>query len=370
LHHTLILMIKIKQAAALCRLSSRQLLTLTFPLFFLLGSCGNSTEKTPDVSNIKISLQTQRFDKDFSSIDTNHIEESLQKMHTKYPDFLNYYLDTFETFGFHGNYSNSAIAAQDTLKKFFTIKDFADLEDSVNKHYPDSKAIDAALTKGFQFMKYYFPNYAIPKILYINSYLSNFPTFPWDKSTICISLDHFLGDHFPFYVAVGIPPYTVAQQRESYIPVSVFNSVYQPMYQFNTQDKTLLDLMIQRGKEQYFLHKILPHVADSVLFGYPDHKVKWCTENEGQVYNFFIHQALLYSREPSSILPYINDGPFAVNFPVENAAYNTPGNIGTWLGYRIVCAYMAQNPSTTLQQLLDQQTDPAQFLDAAKYRPK
>jgi hypothetical protein len=67
----------------------------------------------------------------------------------------------------------------------------------------------------------------------------------------------------------------------------------------------------------------------------------------------------------------VNDGPFAKGLePLEDTVKYTPGNIGSWLGYSIVKSWMNEHPQTTLQQLVTQNTDPAKFLDEAKYRPK
>lgn len=361
-------MIKIKRLSLTRRIAA--FAACYCSLFISLIGCNNPTKKTPDISSIEVSLQTHRFDKDFSSIDTNHIGESLQKLAAAYPDFLNYYLDTLMAFGFNKNYTDNSHGTQDSLKRNLTIKDFVNLQDTINKYYPDNKDIDAQLTEGFSYMKYYFPNYFIPKVMYINLYLSKLSAFSLDSTTLCVALDMFLGDQFPHYASVGEPPYMAAHLRKSYLPVAVFSVVHLTAHPFNTTDKTLLDLMLQRGKQQYFLHKVLPLTPDSVLFGFPQRKLDWCSSNEGLIYNFFTHQQLLYNKEPSSIMPYVMDGPFAVNMPVEDPQTNTPGNIGSWLGYKIVCSYMAQNPGTTLQQLLDQRTDGPQFLDAAKYRPK
>src|SRR5215470_13961078 len=57
----------------------------------LLWSCGNK-EHAPDVSNIHVSLQLQRFDKDLFSIDTNNIGEALTHLQEQYGSFLNDYL--------------------------------------------------------------------------------------------------------------------------------------------------------------------------------------------------------------------------------------------------------------------------------------
>jgi hypothetical protein len=340
-------------------------------MFILAGGCKNSDENIPDVSNIKVSLQTSRFDKDLYAIDTNHIAEGLQQLAAKYPDFLNYYLDTVMAYGIHGNYSDTTQGVRDGLKVFLTYKDFKGLEDTIQKYYPDSKETDKMLTEGFRFMKYYFPDFHEPRIMYVNMGLSNWASFPIDNTTLCIGLDMFLGDQFPYYKSIGVQDYMAPHIRRSYMPVSVFATIYKTMHPFVDNERTLLDLMIQRGKEQYFLHKILPRIPDSVLFAFTQLQLDWCNKNESVIYNFFIHQKLLYNKDANSIIPYVKDGPFAKDLePASNPVKVTPGNIGTWAGYRIVCAYMNGHPKVTLAELLSQDTDPAKFLEEARYKPK
>jgi len=351
---------------------------LVLAAYIFCASCKNG-DSAPDVSNIKINLQTRRFDKDLYSLNVQHLGAGLNKLKEKYPDFLDYYLDTLMAYGIHGNYSDTAAGIQrnpkDTLRPSLhndlTFKDFTNLEDTILKHYPDNKDLDQELAKAFANAKYYLPDFAVPNIIYVNMALSKWATFPLDKKTLCIGLDMFLGDQFPYYRSVGVPSYMDAHFRRSYLPVSVFSTLYQTIHPFADEDKTLLDLMIQRGKEQYFLHKVLPGTSDSVLFGFTTQQLKWCGENEATIYNFFIHQNLLYSRVGHNITPYIKDGPFAKDMesPSDPVKY-TPGNVGTWLGYRIVCAWMQQNPTTNLATLLSQPIDAQSFLDKAQYRPK
>jgi len=338
--------------------------------FLIAFSCNNPSGTPPDVSHISFDMKTYRFDQDFSSIDTNHIGASLQALEAKYPDFLNYYLDTFFTFGIHRNFAETNPILDSEVKPLIVYKDFAQLQRTINQTYPNTKTTDSALKNGFRYMKYYFPEFQVPRVIYMSMFLSKWPAFPLDTTTMCVGLDWFLGEDFPHYANVGVPPYVAAHLRPSYIPVAVFSSLFKAKYKFPPYDKQLLDLMIHHGKEQYFLHKILPTTPDSVLFGYAQHKLDWCAKNEAVIYNFFVHQNLLYNKEQQSIMPYVHDGPFAVNFPDEDPQSNTPGNIGTWLGYRIVTAYMAQNPSITLKQLMEQPINGAQFLEGAKYRPK
>ncbi len=339
--------------------------------FLALYGCNGGGEHAPDVSNVKLSLQTTRFDLDLYAIDTNHIGEGLTKLHSKYPDFLNYFLDTVMAYGIHGNYNDTIQGIREGLKPFLVYRDFKNLEDSIKEHYPNTKATDEQLVSGFKLMKYYFPAYKAPKIIYLNMGLSNWPSFPVDSNTFCIGLDMFLGDYFVYYKSIGVPDYMRTHCRESYIPVSTFSSIYKEMHPFKSDERTLLDMMVQRGKEQYFLHKILAGTPDTVLFGFSQRQIDWCNTNEALIYNFFIHQNLLYSKEAHSVMPYVTDGPFARGLEaVTDQQKTTPGNIGTWLGYKIISAYMAQHSQETLAGLVNNEIDPARLFGEAKYKPK
>lgn len=343
---------------------------LAFATFFLIACNGNS-RNTPDTSGIQVNLETHRFDLDLYATDTNAIGPALQQLHDKYPDFLDYFLDTLMAYGIHGNYSDTVTGIREGLKPFLAFKDYKDLEDYIKKQYPDTKSINEELTKAFKLQKHYFPAYKVPRIMYMNMGLSNWASFPVDSNTHCIGLDMFLGDDFPFYASLGHPDYMRLHRRATYIPVALFSSLYREAMPLKTQEKTLLELMLHRGKEQYYLHKILPHLPDSVLFGFPSRQMEWCEKGESFTYNFFVKNELLFSREAQNIMPYVTDGPFARGMEPAGSKDNvTPGNIGTWLGYKMVVAWMEQHPNTSLPQLLQTQFNLENFLTEAKYKPR
>ena len=337
----------------------------------LLSGCGNNNEKIPEVKNIPLTLQTARFDADLFSIDTNHVGEGLKELFKKYPDFLNYFLDTVMAYEIHGNYEDSTGGIREGLRVFLTYKDFVNLEDSIKLHYPTTHEVDEALTNAFKYLKYYFPHNSTPRILYLNMGLSKWPSFPLDTATICVGLDMFLGDHYPFYTSIGVPDYMAPHMRQNYIPVSVLNTWYMLRHPFVQDERTLLDLMIQRGKEQYFLHKLLPYSPDTVLFGFTGLQLSWCEKNEANIYNFFVRNELLYNKESLSRFAFINDGPFAQGMepPTDTIKY-TPGNIGAWIGYRIVKTFMNKYPAISLENLVGMKQEPSRFLDSAHYRPR
>lgn len=331
---------------------------------FLFASCNNG-EKIPDVSSIKVSLATQRLDVDLAKADTTKLPEELTTLYAKYPDFLNFYLDTLMGFNINGRYTDTNKGITNGLKTFLTFKDYKALFDTVIKHYPDTKDIDKDLTAGFQFLKYYFPKYQVPKVIYLVSGLNNWGAFTYESKILGIGLDMFLGNTYPFYRSVGLPEYLTTHLDRAYIPVAAFTAIYQDSHPFNTENKTLLDLMIQRGIQQYFLKKVLPRVPDSTRLGYTQKQLEWCNANEAIIYNFFIKEQLFYNRENQKIYRYVFDGPNSAGMPAQS-----PGNIGTWMGLQIVNGYMNQHPDMTLQQLLEKEIDAQAFLQESKYKPK
>ena len=333
-------------------------------MVFLLSqsSCGEK-EQTPDVSGIKVSLQTRRLDVDFARIDTSHIAEGLQQLKDKYPDFLGFYLDTLMGFNVHGDFSagNPGIG---NLRTFLSHKDYRGLFDTVARHFPDTKSLDADLTKGFQYLKYYYPQYKIPKVVYFTSGLNNWSAITYGDDIVGVGLDMYLGANYPFYQSVGIPDYTARNLVPQSVPVNVFRSVYTDQHPFIAENRTLLDMMVQRGKEQYFLSKIIPFVPDSVRFGFTGAQMQWCKENEAAIYNFFVKGNYLYETNWQKILRYVNDGPEATGMPKES-----PGNVGTFLGFRIIQAFAKQHPGMKMDDLFAV-TDAQQVLQDSKYKPR
>lgn len=346
---------------------------LTIAVVCMLGgySCNDSKQSHPDVKGIDVIIKSVRLDKELYSIDTAHIAAGLKMLSEKYPDFMNFYLDTVMGYGVNGNFTDTNRAIREGVREVLTYKDFRNLQDTINKYYPDTKDVDDELAEGFRYMKHYFPSSTVPRIFYINDILRNRASFIVDSNTACISLDMFVGPQFPYYASVGIPAYLASHQRRSYIPVSLFSSIYETSYKLYSDDATLLDLMIQKGKEQYFLHKILPEMHDSVLFGFTNTQVEWCSKNEAFLYNYFIEQKLFFEKEIRKIAPYVTDGPFAHGIgTAADPGHPTPGNIGSWVGYKIVRSYMEQYPQTALKDLLARHSEPTRFLDSAKYKPR
>ncbi len=337
------------------------LIILSVPL--ILQSCGG--DKTPDVSKIAVDVKSQRLDKDLYALDTNSLGAGLASIHTKYPEFLDFYLDTIMGFSIYGNYTDSNPGVQKGLKTFLSHKDYRGVFDTVMARYPDETTINETLAKGFQYVKHYFPKYKEPRIIYLVSGLNNYGALTYGEDILGIGLDMFLGADYPYYKSVGIPEYFSRQLNENYIPVAVMRTVYRQDHPFVMDGRGLLDMMVQNGKEMYYLGKILPFTEEHVRLAYSKEQLQWCEENEAMIYDFFVRKELLYENNLQKVIRYVMDGPSATGMPSES-----PGNIGAWLGLQIVKAYMQEHPDMTLQQLLEAPIDAQRFLLESKYKPR
>ena len=344
--------------------SKQKLVMALFLLTTILGNaCKSADEQQPDVSAIKVQLKSQRLDKDLRMIDTNNLAEGLQSLQTQYPEFLNFYLDTLMGFHINGNFNASNKGISEGLHSFVTYPDYVALFDTVDKHYPDTKDIEEQLGKGFQYMLHYYPKTKLPNIIYFNSGLSNWGVVSYE-GILAIGLDMFLGPQYPFYQAVGQPDYMYINFRKQSIAPSVFATLYNDIHPFEDEDKSLLEMMIQKGKQQYFVEKMVPFVPFEDRIGYTKAQVEWCVQNEAMVYNFFLNENLLFEKNWGKMRRFVVYGPNTSGMPAES-----PGNIGTWLGLQIVKAYVQNNPEENMDKMLSN-NNAEQFLKKAKYKPR
>ena len=329
----------------------------------MLAAACSSADK-PSVNASDISLSTRRFDRDLAALDTSNLAAGLQSLRQKYPDFLGFYLDTLMGFRVNGVYSDTVAGIREGVRTFLTHPDYRGLFDTVAAHFPNTKSIEEDLRKGFAYYRHYFPQKPIPKIIYFTSGLNSWSAITYGD-ILGIGLDMYLGPHYPHYAAVGIPVYISARCTPVYIPADAFRAIYREEHPFNPDGQALLHMILERGKEQYFLSKILPDLQDSVRLGFTAAQTEWCRENEGGIYNALVSEGLLYETNLQKIYRFVSDGPASAGFPPE-----APGNVGSYLGLRIVESWMDSHDDVTLAELLNQELDAGRFLQESGYKPR
>ncbi len=328
-------------------------------IMIVISSCKD--RNIPDVSGIKVDLQLQRFDNDFFSVDTNHIDQSLQQLHQKYPSFLHDFV--FNILALPAQPDSSSVVEQEV--KAYN-RSYISLKEAADKIFTDMTVTEKEVRRGLQFVKYYFPSYKLPAKLItfigpINSYGNILTT-----DAIAVGLQLYMGKNFSFYQSEAgqemYPAYISRRFEKEYIPVNCIKTIVDDIFPDNNAALPLVEQMIQAGKRLYVLDQLMPETADTLKTGYTQKQLEGCYANEKTIWSFFVQNDLLFITDPSVTKDYMNEAPQTQAFGKDS-----PGFIGQFAGWQIVKKWMAKNEKVTLEQLL--QTNPKTIFAQAKYKP-
>lgn len=337
-------------------------------VLLLAFSCVACKEKkgVPNVSNIKVDIQLDRFDRDFFSIDSNNVLPGLNQLNNKYPVITSIFLQNI--LGLDSAFTLPGV------KKFINLS--GGLYDTVNDVFKNTSTLEKDFKQAFQFVKFYFPQYKVPAIATIagpvdamaQSETGPTPNF-LAPGVLGISLQFYLGKNFsvysdPFFIENVAPAYRSRRFSKEYIIADAMQLVVADIFPDKSKGKPLVEQMIERGKQWYLLDKFLPTTPDSVKIGYTQQQLNWCHENEGLIWTYIVKNEDLYSLNPAVIQAYIGESPFTQGFSQELS----PGNIGPWIGWQIIKKFASKNSSLKPEEIMN--TDAKKILDEAKYKPK
>jgi len=333
-------------------------LIVTLLTLIILSSCGNN--HGPDVSGIKVDASIARFDRDFFSADTNHIVQSLGEVQKKYPYFFTDFIQNIVI----GSSSDTVHGLPVLLNAY--ISNSRPLYDSVQKKFPELGDIEEQMKKGFQHVKYYYPSYKVPRLVSYAGLIGD-PSVALTKDALAIGLQMYLGKNFSAYNTLEaidkFPQYISRRFEPQYIAVNCFQNIALDIYPEKQQGQTLIEQLIEKGKQWWLTDKFLPGTADSLKTGFTQAQLDWCRQNEGLIWNFIIQNNDIYTTEPTTIQNFIGEAPKTDGMPDAS-----PGNIGQWIGWQIVQKFAEKNSSFSVQQVL--QTDAKKIFEETKYKPR
>jgi hypothetical protein len=321
-------------------------------------ACTNG-EPAPDVSNIKVNVTLERFDKDLFAIDTNNIEASLNKLQQQYGSFLNDYLYNIMVL------PPEPDSVAKKIKMF--LHDYRFVYDSVQQQFSSFDDEFDDIKKGLQYVQYYFPEYKLPG--HVISFIGPVEGYAnvLTESGLAVGLQLYLGKDFPVYQSEFIsqvyPDYQQRRFKPAYIPVNCMKNVISDIYPEKNGSDPLINQMIDAGKRLYLLDHFLPALADSLKTGYTQQQLDECYEHEAEIWNYFVQNNLLFVTSPLQTRDYMQDGPYTQVF-----GNSSPGFIGQFIGWQIINKWMKANPQVSLPQLLG--TPEKQIYDEAKYKPR
>jgi hypothetical protein len=325
-------------------------------IVFLLAAC-NSGDKIPNVSNIKIDLVTERFDKDFFALPSKDLNK-------KYPEFMGYFYE----------FVLGASQDDDADVKTAFAKSYQQLHDSVQKIFGDFTKYEAEIKQGLQFVKHYFPEYKLPTkiVTFLGPLDASFKTsfgLQGDiitNNAIGIGLQLHMGQNFSYYQSAEgqqlYPQYISANFTPATISVNAMRNIVDDMFPEKLDEKPLVQQMVEKGKRLYLLRKFLPKVDEYLLIGFTKTQWQQSTERAKQIWAMFSQNGSLQSIDDNIIKTYIGASP-----KTQELGDASPGNIGAFAGWQIVNKYMKENSKTILPQLMAMDADA--LFQAAKYKP-
>ncbi len=307
-------------------------------------------------------VKIKRLEIDLFSIDTNKIFEESAGLQKKYGSFFEKFVtNVINT----GGVSDTTYA--EAIKHFLADKDMNDVYKRSRQIYTISEIenLEKDLTEAFRRIKYYFPDTAVP-----DQVLTMISGFNYGivnvESTMAAGLDYYLGEDAPFYdmIQPQIPAYRKRLMEKDYLLSDMIAGWVIFKFDKNDPEKNLLETMIRAGKFAYCTKSIVPETEDSVIFGYTSEQMDYCDSYERNLWGYFTEKNRLYINDLREIVAYTTDGPFTAAISKE-----CPPAIAKYIGYRIVSAYMENNPQVKLNELMADR-DYQKILSKSRYKPE
>ena len=320
---------------------------------FLLPSCRESKKTAeqnagnPDKNTLE-SLNILRYEKALFSIPQDNFTDGLKKIAPDYKIFLG------------ENYTSPQAIRQ--LSEFVANSQNQQVYAECLKQFPDLTGITGEFKEAFKIMQEKIPGYQIPQIYtYVSGFDFQYP-IKYADSALIIALDMYLGSDYSGYREIGIPVYIAGRLTAGHILTDCLKAMSLPLIQ-SSKSQVLLDAMIEEGKSLYFADVMLPKTDDLFKIGYTKEQMKWCADNENNLWSFLIENEMLYSSDAKSISIFMTDGPFTASFSQES-----PSRTGAWLGWQIVKSYMKNNDIALAALMANANSQ--EILEKSGYKPK
>jgi hypothetical protein len=319
---------------------------LIFVVFFLT-SCSSDRWKV-DTSAVEYNAAFARLDKDVFSIEPDNASEELLALRSAYGPFLDMYLGDIMQVGPASNPMSAGL-----LLRFTSDPLWEELQKSIEARHPNLDAESAALGEALRRYAVHFDTRELPALVAYNSGF-NVGIYP-SKTTIGVGLEWYSGSDLD--VVKQLPPdlfpqYKRNKMQPEYLAINALKGWLFYTYQDQLTGDDLLARMVFSGKVLYTAQALMGEVEEETLLNYTSEEMTWARDHEFDVWKHFVENDAIFSTDQMNINKMMNDGPFTPGMPTES-----PGGVGTWVGYRMVHSFMEKNKDTTLPQLMRHKAD-------------
>ena len=311
-----------------------------FLILILSVSCSSECKIDAKIAEIPMDFQVVRFDQRFAEA----TPESLPKLKEAFP----------ELFPRQINDSVWYAKLQDTIQ--------LELNEEVEKAFPDFLEETEGLRQLFQQLKYNFPEFKAPEVITVTSDVDYRNRVILADDKLLIGLDNYLGTDHKFYI--GMQQYLKDNFRREQILPNVAQQ-YATQLVSPPEDRTFLAFLVYYGKQLYLEDTLLPCTDDAEKIGYSEDEIQFANDNEDQVWRYIVERELLYKTDNKLQERFLNEGPFS-KFYLELDS-ETPAKLGQYIGWQIVRQYMNKNDVSLKKMLI---TDAKTIFKDSNYKPK
>jgi len=321
-------------------MKSLKLIVISILLMVIITSCNNKNKLTINTKNIAVKVSVKRFDQMFFKV----TPKTLPKLKSAFP------------------YLFPAMNPDSVWLNKLKNPDFKYLYKETQKVFPDFKNQTKLLTDLFKHVKYYYPKFKAPKVVTLISELDLSHQVIYADSLLLISLDTYLGSNNKVYA--GYPKYLRLTYDKRFLLTDVAKAI--SLRSVPKQDsRSFISSCIQQGKLLYQSKSFVPDLQDSILLKNTKNQLLWAKNNQEFVWKYFISKKLIFNNNKDLLNRFIYKAPFSKFY--LDIDQNTPGSIGSYIGYEIVSAFMKNN-NVSLRKMI---ITPNEILfKKSKYKPR
>lgn len=166
-------------------------------------------------------------------------------------------------------------------------------------------------------------------------------------SVVFVALNHYLGGEHEAYSSM--PDYTRRTKAEEYIPVDIAEAIVAVEYPFTASDNepAAVNYFIYEGALLKAVSSLTGEDNIAFLLGWTPDQLATVQASEAEIWRKMAADNMIYSTDMHLARRLCSPAPSSSPISVE-----LPGRIGRYIGYRIVCSYLANNPATTISDIL------------------
>jgi hypothetical protein len=334
----------------------RRLRIFSFILLAVLFSCHSTPSyKKADIPETELNFETNRFDLDLFGTDFSDPARARKEFSRKYRSFYCDYVEDVLKAG--PCESDSTVLL---LKTFTLWPDMIDLQREVESTFtgPSVELITEEFGTALNRWHFFFPDSLIPNLIYMNSGL-NYSAYCTD-STLAVGLDYFLGPENKLMRNLPgdlFPQYLKDDMRSDYLIVNTIKDFSQrETAQASTfpERPDLLSMLIFHGKAMYLTDLLLPDAADSTKMNWSSKQADWAADNEWNLWKQLAMQDVMFGTDAASNSKWFEFGPFT---NAGDVPQDSPPQLGIYMGWKIVRAYMQDHEEISPSELLHSTKD-------------